>query len=438
MKHLLPFLLLLMLSACGMGNWFKGPEEAKLPGDRIAVLTRESAVEADPELSGLNVTLPAPSENAEWRQDGGNAQSVVENSAYSGNFIATGRVDMGDGDGWDEGLMPAPVVAEGHVFAIDSAGYVSAYSNNLHAMRWRYEGLVEEDETRVVGGGVGYDNQVLYAASGRGMVAAINAADGKEIWKIALKLPLRSAPRMVAGTLYLLTVDNQIFALDKDTGGLRWSQRGINETASYLSLVTPAADENFVVVPLSTGEIKVLKSANGDDVWSDSWVLPKRTSAASSFSSIEGNPLIAHGVVFAVSSNGLMAANLLATGQRLWELPLSSTNPPALAGDFLYTLTTNAELVCMTARNGRVKWVKQLPRFKDEKSKKDAYQWVGPVVAGGKILVIGAHGALLSIAPETGEVTSTHSVPKGVTVLPIIAGGMLYMLAQDATLYAYK
>ena len=60
--------LTLMLSGCE--SWFGESEADPLPGDRISVLLHERNINSDPDLAGLEVTLPRPWRNPEWPQAG--------------------------------------------------------------------------------------------------------------------------------------------------------------------------------------------------------------------------------------------------------------------------------------------------------------------------------------------------------------------------------
>ena len=80
-------------------------------------------------------------------------------------------------------------------------------------------------------------------------------------------------------------------------------------------------------------------------------------------SHLRGNPVIDENMVFATSHSGRLIALKLKTGRRLWELPISSRVMPWVAGDYLYIVSTGRQLICLTKRDGRVKWITNLPEF---------------------------------------------------------------------------
>ena len=98
-----------------------------------------------------------------------------------------------------------------------------------------------------------------------------------------------------------------------------------------------------------------------------------------------------------------MAAVDLRTGIRLWEVPIGGRSGAWVAGDFIYVTTRNAELVCLTRRGGRVRWIAQLPRFEDEEDQEAPYCG-RPVLAGDRLLVGSTQKEIWSISPYTGKI----------------------------------
>lgn len=433
--------VLVALAACDSFNlpsWLAGPDDPPLPGERIAVLKQEAGLTADASLQESEVAMPEATLKTDWPQEGGNTENLTGNLLYDGKFEKTDSVSIAGGDGYQSVLVPEPVAADGKIFALDGKGRVAAYDTKGLKKIWQYDGLIDkEEESDALGGGVAYENGMLYVLSGRGDVAALSAADGKKLWQQALGIPLRSAPRASGGAIYCLSVDNQLFALDATTGQILWSHRGINETASYLGLVTPAANSDLVIAPYSSGEIKALRAGSGDDAWSDSLSLTQRTRASSIFTGIDANPVIANNILYAVSNGGLLAATDMRGGRRLWEQEISSTNAPVIAGDYIYIVTSDAQLVCLRADDGRIRWVSALPRYEDD-NKKKPYLWSGPLMLSGRLVIIGAHGVLQAYSPKDGAKLFEKDIPDNVYVAPILSNDTLYLTTQDAKLVALK
>jgi outer membrane protein assembly factor BamB len=110
-----------------------------------------------------------------------------------------------------------------------------------------------------------------------------------------------------------------------------------------------------------------------------------------------------------------------------------------VAGDFVFVLTNDSEMLALTRADGRIRWATALPRYTDPEDRAGAIVWAGPVVAGGRVLAVGSDGYGVVVSAETGEVTNRFEIDGGgSTVPPAVAGGMLFVIADDGTLIAYR
>ncbi|MCE2927643.1 MAG: PQQ-binding-like beta-propeller repeat protein [Rickettsiales bacterium] len=439
-RAILPLVLLVALSGCDyLPSWLGGkePEVVRLPGDRQVVMPAATELQADETLKALPVAVPAVNPNGEWPQHSGQFDAAGGNLA-GGDFASETNDKAGDGSSFERPLVPRPVVGGGLVFAMDSEGRISAHDvANIDSKRFVSEALVDDDED-INGGGLAYESGRLYAVSGRGMVAAIDAASGQTIWKKTGFAPFRSSPKVAAGKLYAITLDSQLFALDAANGETLWTHRGIDETAAFLHSVSPTAAGGTLLVPYESGEIYALATSDGRELWSGSLALSSRTQATNIFSGVGGDPVVDGDVVFAVSSGGLLAAYGIPLGQRLWEKPISSMTTPWLAGDFLYVLASDNTLLALVKYDGRVRWATKLPSFEDEEKKRRPIFWRGPVMAGGKLYLAGSRGQMKVVNSADGLIAGDIDIPDDVLTSPVIAGGTMFLVTQDAQLVALR
>lgn len=429
--------VLLSLTACDdMPEWLGG-EEAKppLPGTRIYALKDSGQIKPDSTLDSVAVTVPELQANKEWTAQGGSVSGITGNLTWSG-FTHQDSARIGDGNDWESFARMNPVIAAGKVFVMDAKGYLTAHDvSRIDSVQWTSSSLLESDEPDLLGGGIAFDNGKLFATSGYGKVVALDAASGKELWKVSVGTPLRNAPKAMAGKVYVLSADNQLFVLDAQNGKILWNHRGITENVGFATSVSPSLKESFVVVPYSSGEIHALDASSGQEVWSDTLILSRHTSATGAFSGIGGTPVIADDVVYAGGSGGFYAAITLLSGRRVWEQDIPTLNPGWVAGDFVYVLSETQQLFCLYRADGRVKWVSQLPRYEDEAKRKGSYVWYGPVMAGGQLLVAGSHGEMLAFSPAKGEKVATLEIPDNVVNIPVLAEGRLYLVTGDARIH---
>ena len=199
----------------------------------------------------------------------------------------------------------------------------------------------------------------------------------------------------------------------------------VRETAKAVSIAfdVPAAavDGNVVIVPFSSGEIFALRADNGRVLWADSLAGVVKSDAVSSLADIRGYPVVDRGQVFATSHGGRMVGIDLRSGGRIWDRDVGSLYTPWLAGDFLFVTTVNSEVVCLTRREGRVRWVTQLDQYDDAKRKRGRIVWTGPVVIGDRLFVTNSRGEAVLISPKDGKVTQHLDLPGPVDVPVAVA-----------------
>ena len=193
--------------------------------------------------------------------------------------------------------------------------------------------------------------------------------------------------------------------------------------------------DSVVVAPYTSGDIHAIDSASGQIIWTDTLLLSRRNTATSLFSGIGGTPIVKDEVVYAGDAGGFFAGIALLTGRRVWEQNISTLNTPWVAGDFIYILSSDDDLICLLRADGRVKWVTSLPQYANEKKHRDPLVWRGPIMAGSQLLVAGTHGKMRVFSPRDGKLLSEVEIPEGLTDAPIVAGGRLYFLTQDARLH---
>lgn len=439
---LLVYLLPLALAGCesfSLPSWMGGEKKQgpKLEGERISVLRGAAELKGDPSLEGVAVEVPGAETNSAWPQKSGGVAGIGGNLTLPVTLENRQSSSIGDGADFRFRLVPSPVAGDGAIFAMDAEGRVSAHDmKDVSEVRWISPGAASEEDEPVMGGGIAYDAGKVFAVSGKGMAVALDAATGMELWRQPLNIPVRSAPRVADGRVYVVTVDSQLFALSVAGGEILWNHRGVNEGTGFLVEASPAIASDLVITPYASGEVHTLSTEDGDERWSDVVMGPQRQSANSVFTGIGGDPVVSGGMLYIAGSASMFAVFQPDTGRRLWEQPVSSINTPWVAGDYVYLLTSDSVLMAFNRIDGRVKWASQLPMYDDEDVKRGRFTWNGPVMAGGRLLIVGGHGVMIEASPQDGSVLSETDIPSGIYTPPVVADGVLYLVSEEATLYA--
>jgi outer membrane protein assembly factor BamB len=451
--------LALTLGGCEMLNfasdWFSSSKKTKLKGERISVMSLDESLKPDPTLKDMSVTLPPPYTNKDWPQPGGYPANAMYHLEAQGSLRQLWKQDTGKGSDDDSRLTAPPVVAGGRVYVLDAAAHLFVFESSNGKPLWDRDlapknptsgfdwtlgmfGSGDVDPSKGFGGGIAYDEGRVFVSTGFGVIFALDATTGKELWKTGLDVPIVDAPTANGGRVFICTQDNHFYALAETDGRKLWDHQGIAESAGVLESTSPAVAGDYVVAPYSSGELFAIRVENGRPAWNDMLTRSGNVTAISELDDIAGRPVIDREMVFAISHSGIMAAINLDTGDRVWTRDIGGIQTPWVAGDFLYVTTTDGLLLCLERKDGKVKWVHQLQRWENMQDKSDAIVWSGPVLVSNRLILVSSNGYAISISPYTGKLIGRIEIPDGTYIPPVVADGTLYLLTNDAQLVAMR
>lgn len=432
--------------------------------ERISILSLDDKLEVAGTILPSEIVLPAVYTNPDWPQTGGYATHAPQRTNVPGNLNKIWSKGVGKGSNRKGRVLSSPVVAGGIIYTVDGNNKVMATDANSGSSIWDFKVRVaKKEKTRrggrsivdrvkdpftwgdsggsdkeAVGGGVAVADGRVFVTSGFGMVLALDATSGAEIWRTRTRTPIHSAPAVDNGRLFAVSDDNELFALDTDTGAILWTYQAIIETARMLTAPSPAIIDDVVIAPFSSGEIVALRVQNGGVLWQDSLDSSGNLSPLAALNDIGAGPVIADGYVFASAQSGSLGAFDLRTGQRVWSKPAGSLGFPLIAGDFIFTVTTEGQIACLSKTDGTVIWLTQLQAFKKENKRKKRIAWAGPIMAGERLVLMGSNGKGVEVSPYDGSIIRTFKLSGEVYVPPIVANETVYFITDNAKLVALR
>ncbi len=426
------------LSGCSLIGGGGGKKNTPTLGNRVAILGAESDSVVDPALATVPVVLPAPVANSSWAQPGGNAAKNLGALAL-GETLAPAWTARIAGSGNRVRLAASPVVDSGRLYVIDTDAMVRAFDAATGASVWSTSMKVSGDgASSSFGGGVASDGPMVYATNGVGDVTALDATTGAEKWRVRPAGPLRGSPTIANNNIYVMTLDNQIFALNPATGATNWNKAASVGQSGIFGVAAPSAAQGTVIAGFSTGELAAYRYENGQDLWTDALSRTSISTSVSSLSDIDADPVIDRGRVYAIGQGGRMAAYELISGQRIWEINIAGIATPVVAGDWVFVLTDDAKLLAVARTTGKIRWVAQLPAYRNEKKKTGPIDWNGPVLAGGRLIVASTTGGLWSVDPQSGTSMQLFDLKESVSVAPVVANQTLYVLDDSGRISAFR
>ncbi|MEO1549121.1 MAG: PQQ-binding-like beta-propeller repeat protein [Pseudomonadota bacterium] len=409
--------------------------ELILSGEREAIRPDSAVLEAD-DLPAL--TLPPARAQTDWTHVAGNTTHKQDHAALELPLTQAWSVEIGRGATRRARLTSAPIVAGGRAFAMDSAQTVTALSTS-GAVQWRTNLTPEGEQADLgLGGGLAFDEGVLYATTGFGEVVALSPQDGSVLWRTGLDATLQAAPAVSGGRVVAVTRADTAFGLDATTGGVVWRVQGVRLGAGFLGGASPAIRGPVTVLPFRSGEVMGVLTSNGRRIWSAAISGGRRGLVRASISDVTGDPVIDNDIVYAGNQAGRLIALDRRSGERLWTQQEGALGPVVPVDNSLFLVTDAGEVMRLLASTGEIVWRQSLPLWERPERRRGGITHYGPVLAGGRVLVAGSDGLIRAYDPTTGAEDAPTPLSGGAASAPIVAGGQLLVLTQAGRLVAFR
>ncbi|HHN72722.1 MAG TPA: hypothetical protein ENK13_01405, partial [Thermopetrobacter sp.] len=343
-----------------------GERDVRLPGQREDLFGDDAARRRSEEP----VAIPAAVRNTSWAQPGGRASNANQNLALGRPLRRAFSASAGAASDSDGRISAPPIVIAGRVHVLDAKATVTAVSASGGRRLWSTSLVPKGEEPDVgFGGGLCSDGARVYAATGFGEVVALDAASGRILWRHRLELPVRTAPVVAAGRIYVRDNGNTAYALSAADGAEIWRHQGEKARASLISAAAPAVGGGIVAVPFTTGDVAVF-SPSGSLLWS------QNIGTVDAMSDIAARPVIHDGMIHVIPAAGNFSTFRARNGGELWAIRMSGRNTPWLAGAYLFVIADRDRLVAVNRKDGSLRWTTRL----------GGGVWQGPVMGGGRLL----------------------------------------------------
>jgi outer membrane protein assembly factor BamB len=436
--------LLALLAACGQREVILTGERFPVRADLEASVPVEGQpapiAPADPENQSVAISL-GPQTGGDWTHRAGNARHLMPHAALSATPQRVWSAKIGSGSNRKNRISAAPVVADGRVFTIDAGTAVTATSTGGGTL-WSTDLTASFDKGGgQSAGGLATAGGRVFATTGYGELVAIDAASGAVIWRQRVEAPISGAPATDGEAVYVSGRDGSAWAVNAVDGKVIWQVIGTPGKTAYVGTAAPTVGDRAVIFPSTAGDLMaVLKIGGGTKVWQASLAGKRLGRAYALTSDVTGDAVIAGKTLFAGSGSGRTVAMSASSGQRIWSAGEGALGPVAVAGGSLFLVNDEAKLVRLDAATGETIWSVEMPYFTNDKIKrrKGIYAHYGPVLAGGRIMVVSSDGLLRAFDPTDGTLAYTAEIPGGAAAQPAVAGGTLYVVGGNGQLHAFR
>ena len=427
-KLLIAALVAVALASCG-------ERDIILPGERVDIRASEVV---ENEVRALR--LPSEVSNASWTHRNGGTDHTITHPMLGASLTRLFVANIGDGNSRRARITADPIVANGLIYTLDARSRVTATSV-AGETAWAADVAPRTDgRNDASGGGLAVAQGKVFVATGFGELTVLDAASGAEVWTQDLDAPGGSAPTVVGDLVYLVSRDSVGWAIDVDTGRIRWQLSGTPSVGNFAGGAGVAANSEIAIFPFPSGEVLAAFPKGGLRRWSSVVTGERLGSAAAKISDISADPVIDGNVVYAGNVSGRLVAMELASGERIWTSTDGAVSPVWPAGDSVFLINDVNELVRLDETNGRTIWRVALPNMIERRfgSFQELHANYGPVLAGGRLIVASSDGVIRQFDPTSGALIGTLEIPGGAASNPVVAGGTLYVVNKDGQLVAFR
>lgn len=420
-----------LLSACGS-------QEEILQGERLGLDGAAPAAAILPDAPKFSA--PKATSNASWGHANRNTAQDTGHLALASDPSAAWVVPVTSKTGRRLQITAPPVVDNGRIFVLGSASDVTALSQSGEILWQRAFVPAGEKPGDASGGGITAVKGTVYVTTPFGELYALDAENGDTRWSHDFQMTGISAATASGGLLYLSSRAGAAFAMDPKTGRIKWEIAGPSSLAHSNVVPMPSVTSKWALFPFATGEVLSVFRRGGIRNWTAVVTGRREGVAANVFSDLSGGPLIRGNTAYIGNTAGRLVALNMTSGERRWTATEGVKGRLVYAGNSLFAIGDQNEILRLSANSGKVLWRTALPRYLDDNPRKrDAIvAHYGPVYAGGHMIVASSDAQLRFFDPQSGRQVKSLPMDAAAAAAPIVANGALYVLTTDGTLQAFQ
>jgi outer membrane protein assembly factor BamB len=261
-----------------------------------------------------------------------------------------------------------------------------------------------------------------------GEVIAISAEDGRALWRSGVSSEVLAPPAGDGDTVVVRTGDGRLYGLAVADGQRHWTFDRAVPTLSLRGVSQPVVAEGRVYAGLDTGKLVALELDSGRVLWEEAVSTPGGRSELERLVDLDADPVLADGVLYAVSYGGQVVALDAATGKLKWRQDLASYSGLAVTDNRVFASDREGRLWALDRDNGAVLW--QQDGLKHRRLTR-------PVAHGGLVAVGDFEGYVHWLSPEDGSLRGRLKTGRSALVAPpLVSGDRLYVLGREGDITA--
>jgi outer membrane protein assembly factor BamB len=218
-------------------------------------------------------------------------------------------------------------------------------------------------------------------------------------WKFRTGAAVLSSPTVVAGVVYIGSLDTNLYAIDAESGVEKW-----HYTTGGPIRSTPAVADGVVYTYSRDGLVYSLTAGEAHQLWATRIAETNQTRSFDDYEYFDSSPTVVDDVLYIGSGDRKLYAIDVKTGQAIWTYSVGSkiSSPPAVAHGVVYFGVTDGNFYALNAATGTNLW-----QFKTQGNPNNGYPkgdvLHAPVVVAGVVYFGSRDSAVYALDAATGK-----------------------------------
>ncbi len=297
-------------------------------------------------------------------------------------------------------------------------------------------------------------NGTVYVGSFDNNLYALNADTGDVKWSYTAGAAIDNHPTVAGGTVYFGANDGSMYAVNAETGDEEW----VFSTSGGYARSPPTIINGSAYFATSTGSVYSVNTSTGTEEWS----------FATNGQYIQSSPTVVDGAVYIGSDDHQLYRLNAETGTEEWSYTLGGEieSSPIVYNDSVYVGSLDSNVYAINAETGTEEWsyttgdsVRSSPTVVNDslyigsddnnlyalnaETGKDEWSYTtggnvrsSPTVADGSVYVGSYDDYLHAVNADTGTEEWSYQATNVIKSSPTYADGIVYIGSSDSNLYA--
>ena len=290
--------------------------------------------------------------------------------------------------------------------------------------------LWEADTKADLAAGPSFGDGLVVVGTSSGTVIALEATDGKQRWRVQLGGEVLAAPLVAGDRVVVRTVDGRLIALNAADGTEAWMVEDLVPRLTLRGTSPPVRAGDAVIGGFDSGRVMAVSIPTGDILWQAQVSTPRGRSELERLADIDAAVRVAGDEVYAIGYQGRIAMIARDSGQIWWTRDLSSYRDVGMDDDQLYVASSDGDVVALRRRDGGVVW---------QQTGLKRRGLGAPVVHGGAVVVGDFDGYLHWLDRDTGRfVARERPGSTRFATAPIVIGERLFVIDDAGEIAAFR